>query len=254
MPVEAAVAAIAPGKTAPDMAVAAEQVASAPAAPAPQVVPTAAARDEIVTEAPLTATAPVGIEAQPSATIGERATIAVALDPVVDEPAEVTADAGAVTVEVDDEAILELVAMEMSAPDPAEAKPYSGTRTSDFDADEPVAVDDDIVATFTELTEPEPSVATSPLSPLPPPAPPAPEPRLAVARASEAPPPPAAPVVQELLRPAAILHAVPKAVPEPSLGSTLIAHGLLHRHQVPVHDALTPIRRMTQPEKVAFFS
>jgi len=47
---------------------------------------------------------------------------------------------------------------------------------------------------------------------------------------------------------------VPKPSYEPSLGSTLLANGLLQRHQVSANDPLTPIRRMTQPEKIAFFS
>jgi hypothetical protein len=77
-----------------------------------------------------------------------------------------------------------------------------------------------------------------------------------VARAPEpAPPPPPAPVIpQEPPRPAAILHAVARSMHEPSLGSSLLAQGLLQRHPLPLHDALTPIRRMSQPEKIAFFS
>jgi hypothetical protein len=41
---------------------------------------------------------------------------------------------------------------------------------------------------------------------------------------------------------------------EPSLGSTIIAHGLLQPAKVPANDPLAPIRRMSQAEKIAFFS
>jgi hypothetical protein len=40
---------------------------------------------------------------------------------------------------------------------------------------------------------------------------------------------------------------------EPSLGSTVLANGLVSR-QPSAADPFTPIRRMTQPEKIAFFS
>jgi hypothetical protein len=51
----------------------------------------------------------------------------------------------------------------------------------------------------------------------------------------------------------------PAAVPEPetrpqrSLGATLIASGIVSRSSA-AHDALAPIRRMTQAERIAFFS
>ena len=53
--------------------------------------------------------------------------------------------------------------------------------------------------------------------------------------------------------PMATLHPLPKPIPQPSLGATLLANGLLQR-PVAANDPLTPIRRMTQPEKIAFFS
>jgi hypothetical protein len=40
---------------------------------------------------------------------------------------------------------------------------------------------------------------------------------------------------------------------EPSLGSTLLANGIVGRPS-PVSDPLAPIRRMSQAEKIAFFS
>ena len=58
------------------------------------------------------------------------------------------------------------------------------------------------------------------------------------------------------------LHLVSSAVPapelvaeeEPSLGSTLIASGILRKPSTPANDPLAPIRRMSQAEKIAFFS
>ena len=39
-----------------------------------------------------------------------------------------------------------------------------------------------------------------------------------------------------------------------SLGSTIIASGMLRKPAVPANDPLAPIRRMSQAEKIAFFS
>jgi hypothetical protein len=45
----------------------------------------------------------------------------------------------------------------------------------------------------------------------------------------------------------------PEPVPQPSLGASLIAHGIV-RAPEPSADALAPIRRMSQAEKIALFS
>jgi hypothetical protein len=46
----------------------------------------------------------------------------------------------------------------------------------------------------------------------------------------------------------------PAPVPQPSLGASLIAHGIVRRPDPSVVDPLAPIRRMSQAEKIAFFS
>lgn len=46
---------------------------------------------------------------------------------------------------------------------------------------------------------------------------------------------------------------VPEA-PSPSLGAALIANGVIANPNAPAADPLTPIRKMTQAEKIAFFS
>jgi hypothetical protein len=41
---------------------------------------------------------------------------------------------------------------------------------------------------------------------------------------------------------------------KPSLGATILATGILTRPKPPASDPLAPIRRMSQAEKIAFFS
>jgi hypothetical protein len=61
-------------------------------------------------------------------------------------------------------------------------------------------------------------------------------------------PPPPQPVAQPLREP-------PRDAPsELSLGSTIIASGILRKPNIPANDPLAPIRRMSQSEKIAFFS
>jgi hypothetical protein len=48
--------------------------------------------------------------------------------------------------------------------------------------------------------------------------------------------------------------ADPASAPEPSLGASLIANGIVQRPDTSVADPLAPIRRMSQAEKIAFFS
>ncbi|WP_456774569.1 hypothetical protein [Bradyrhizobium sp. USDA 4369] len=253
-------------------------------------------------------------------------------------PAEALDEAAA--AEAQDQAILELVAAEMGAPDPFEDEEFSRARTLGFDIEEPTAIDDDIVASFSEPAALTPAPVTSapmtdapvtpapttqapmtpaplaaaplmaaPLAPEPMgPGPMAPEPALApaevaaaktpieapapavtsmsapstpatrvelstfevsvaidteisvaVAPAAErtpAPPPSNAALDREAL--ATIVRSTAQAMPkpayEPSLGSTLLSNGLLQRQQPSGNDPLTPIRRMSQPEKIAFFS
>lgn len=201
--------------------------------------------------------------------------------------AEATAELDAAAAAAQDEALLELVAAEMAAPDPVEDDEPARVRTIGFDIEERTAVDDDIVATFAEpvalapaVPKPaEPAMAmaspgAAPHAPLPEPEPTAPrlvatagvaEPvtvrAVAAAPAMPAPTAPepvvaaAAPVAaQAVPTPSSSTPSSPEPSFEASLGSTLIANGLLARKPVAANDPLTPIRRMTQPEKIAFFS
>jgi len=47
---------------------------------------------------------------------------------------------------------------------------------------------------------------------------------------------------------------LPASAPEASLGATILASGILQRPRAAANDPLAPIRRMTQAEKIAFFS
>ena len=69
--------------------------------------------------------------------------------------------------------------------------------------------------------------------------------------AAPAPPPPVQQVVQP--SPPAAAPAPAPAV-EMSLGSSLIASGMLRKPVTAANDPLAPIRRMSQAEKIAFFS
>ena len=62
---------------------------------------------------------------------------------------------------------------------------------------------------------------------------------------------PTEPPVQPALQPVA--ETAPEPAPEVSLGSSIIASGLV-RKPVAANDPLAPIRRMSQAEKIAFFS
>jgi hypothetical protein len=115
-----------------------------------------------------------------------------------------------------DEAMLERVAMEMAAPD----------------ADD---IDDTVIA-----SPPQDNVA---------------EPQMHIEPPAELiePEPLEASIFASVPEPA--MQAAPVA-PEtaPSLGATILATGLVRRPKTPANDPLAPIRRMTQAEKIAFFS
>src|SRR4051812_23940547 len=184
-------------------------------------------------------------------------------EPATEAFAEVTdefsLDAAA---EAEDEAILEAIALEMAAPDP------------EFDEIiEPVEM---------EATVPEPVVAEA-AAPIAAeiPEPIAPEPVAAAAIVEE--PVEEAPIAMESLarltnaiaeaaaevmeQPAPVMAAtatfgaaqattlpMPSPVPEASLGATILASGILQKPRAAANDPMAPIRRMTQAEKIAFFS
>ncbi|AWM02331.2 hypothetical protein [Bradyrhizobium amphicarpaeae] len=54
--------------------------------------------------------------------------------------------------------------------------------------------------------------------------------------------------------PAPLSSSMPASMSETSLGATILASGILQKPRAPANDPLAPIRRMTQAEKIAFFS
>jgi hypothetical protein len=135
-------------------------------------------------------------------------------------PAELSAE----EADAHDEAVLEMVAMEMAAPD------FEATENAD---DFPMVSPD---------AESEPAHVTTP---------PIVEPLAPAVRMPE--PPPA---VQQAVAMQPSFRPAPSIAPEaePSLGSSLIASGILRKPSMPANDPLAPIRRMSQAEKIALFS
>jgi hypothetical protein len=115
-----------------------------------------------------------------------------------------------------DDALLDMVALEMAAPDPADPDD-----TFDTDSDE---------IHIAESPPADPVIAESP-------------PADPVIAASKPEP------IAAAARPLAIQPSL-----QLSLGSTLIANGIVRRPDASVSDPLAPIRRMSQAEKIAFFS
>jgi hypothetical protein len=152
------------------------------------------------------------------------------------ETVELTADAIELTPEAadaHDEAVLDMIAMEMGAPDPFDADEIAAPVAEAPQIAEPPPIELEIVA---EMPEPV-AVAVEPPVQL------APQPAI------EAPP---EPPIQPMPAPVAV--AAPEPAHEISLGSSIIASGLVRRPMVAANDPLAPIRRMSQSEKIAFFS
>ncbi|MGF6313180.1 hypothetical protein ABIB82_007211 [Bradyrhizobium sp. i1.8.4] len=231
----------------PDVAEA--PVAEPPAAaPSPPPVAESTAADRAVPDATVAATPP----APPQETVATRSIETAAMP----EPSEAWIKAEAALAEAEaaelarvagdaadahDEAVLDRIAMEMGAPDPIDEAAIAEEMhaAEEMRVAEAMAADPEMVA---PAAQPEPA--------------PAPEPK--VEFKVELPPAAAAPIaaapaaVPPPLPPAVEATAVPAA--EVSLGSTIIASGLLKKPSVAANDPLAPFRRMSQAEKIAFFS
>jgi hypothetical protein len=161
-------------------------------------------------------------EGDPDAPMAAADVVATPAGPAEDLAADTAFETAAPEIELDgmspaaaaaaDEAVLEMVAIEMAAPDPADDFCDGSANAGEADA------------IF-------PPVVTS-----------APEPAAAPSQAAQPP-----------LQPAQAPPERPPVAAEPSLGSTIIATGLLQRPKTS-SDPLAPIRRMSQVEKIAFFS
>jgi hypothetical protein len=208
------------------------------------VVPFPAPAEEVAVSQVETAAA---VEPVAEATVAEVAEapapeVAQAVPPPAGDPiAEAAAPIADFVDEIDlvdeaadahDEAVLDLIAAEMSAPQPIDddfdipvaeaaiAEPPKGERAPDV----------------TTATAPRIEPMAAPVAPVQP-APPA-----------AAPPAAAPPVAEPAPAPTQIGEA------DISIGSAVIASGILNKPNRPANDPLAPIRRMSQAEKIAFFS
>ena len=199
-------------------------VAAAPAAfadeaqvaPAPEVFEASIATAASTSEA-TSAAGRVAETADEAATGSEAAQASFAEAALAVAEAADLAQVTGVAADAHDEAVLDMVAMEMGAPEP-------------FDIDDTAAM---IVeeAHIGPQAPAEPEMMAQ-----------APEP---IAGPAE---PPAEPPPQAAIAPK------PEPPMEVSLGSTIIASGLVRRPNTAANDPLAPIRRMSQAEKIAFFS
>jgi hypothetical protein len=155
--------------------------------------------------------------------VAATAEVAAETDGMAADAVDVTPEAvgdSAEAAEAYDEALLDMVALEMGAPDDTELEDAELEDAANAAADDAAAE----------------SPPAEPVAEMPEPV-----------MLSEAAAPTAPAAVQPSLQPAL------EPLVEPSLGSTLLANGII-RKPGPVSDPLAPIRRMSQAEKIAFFS
>ncbi|MBR1249338.1 hypothetical protein JQ609_20720 [Bradyrhizobium sp. AUGA SZCCT0169] len=146
---------------------------------------------------------------------------------------ELTAEAA----DAHDEAVLDMIAMEMGAPDPIDDDEFAEPEIEQAHIAVPTVEE-------TRLAEPVVEEAQI-VEPLPTP------PEIVAALPEPMMSAPVAPPVQPPPQPVA--QAMPEPALEVSLGSSIIASGIVRR-PVAANDPLAPIRRMSQAEKIAFFS
>jgi hypothetical protein len=121
-----------------------------------------------------------------------------------------------------DQALLDMVALEMGAPDAGDAPEAAAEEM--HSPEQPPA---------------EPIMLAPEPEPMPAPEPPKVQPSLQ-------------PSLQDSVQPSP--QPSPEPSPQLSLGSSLIANGIVRRPLASASDPLAPIRRMSQAEKIAFFS
>jgi hypothetical protein len=194
-----------------------------------------AAEEAVASAAPSPAAAPEPMPASDPETPAEAIvataeaveTTAAAPDEAA-EVMEVTAEAA----DAHDEAMLELVALEMAAPEVSEIGDAADPDPDEIHAVEPQPAEPIIVA-----REAEPIAA--------------PEPRPVMQPSLQ--PSFEGPVERPLVEHSPVESSLETSL-EASLGSTLIASGIVAKPSMSAADPLAPIRRMSQAEKIALFS
>ncbi|MCK1736996.1 hypothetical protein IVA79_24250 [Bradyrhizobium sp. 138] len=258
------VAAAAEPDAAVEVAGATEAFAETEQAPQAAVAPEVAAESEIAVEnAALDHVGPEDARPEAVAFFEEPATDTAAFAEDADANA---ADAFALdaAAQAEDDAVLEAIALEMAAPDPEfdeiiapvemetavpEPRPAETAAPVAAELRDPVA-SRPIVAPAMEEQAADAPIAMDSLA------------RLTDAIAEAA----AEVMEQQAMAATATFATAPTAslppMPSPlsgsstefSLGATILASGILQKPRAPANDPLAPIRRMTQAEKIAFFS
>jgi len=210
-----------------DHTLAAEAEAAAPSPAAPAMAPAAETADAVLAKEVAKEAAKEAAKAPPASPAMRAeaartetppaARVAAAEEAAVQETTVQNADPQ--DADAEDEALLDMIAMEMGAPDPISDDEIAEAIAEQVRAAEPAPIAPVIVA-----KAPEPVVAPQ------------------VQQVVQAPPPPPAPA------------PAPAPAVEMSLGSSLIASGMLRKPVTAANDPLAPIRRMSQAEKIAFFS
>ncbi|PIT06294.1 hypothetical protein TSA1_24900 [Bradyrhizobium nitroreducens] len=229
----------------------------------------AAAAPEIATESQIAiqeiAVPDIAPDQAAPETIATEAREDVSFEEPAPEPAAFAEATGAFALDAaaqaEDDAVLEAIALEMAAPDP-EFDEIIAQAEMDTAIPEPMAAE---AAAPIAAELPEPVASQPVVAPVvEEPAADAPIAMDSLARLTDAIAEAAAEVMEQ---PAPAMAAtanfaaapttpLPKLspVPEPSLGATILASGILQKPRAPANDPLAPIRRMTQAEKIAFFS
>jgi hypothetical protein len=209
-----------------------------PAAPAPAPVETQVQEPQAVdavatSETTREPSAAPEAEPKPEATIAEAAPVATSEPPMMATASEATS-APVDAFDAGDEAVLDMVALEMAAPD-TDAAYEPKLDVPEFD---PSQVQHSQVQQ-SQAAEDQVRESAAPWE-------------IDVSFASEAAAvEPAAATALPLVTP---LQPASEPEPAPSLGSSLLANGIVSRPRPPKPDPLAAIRRMTQTEKIAFFS
>jgi hypothetical protein len=166
-------------------------------------------------------------EIEPVAVTAEAADVTAQAPAMATEPGEAASqgsEPGPEAEEPFDDALLDMIALEMAAPQPEDT------------GDTPYRNGHELHAA--ELSPAEPIIVAETPRPMAAPA-------VAVAVAE---PPALLTSLQRLPQPTR------QPFPGSSLGSSLIANGIIRKPQASPSDPLAPIRRMSQAEKIAFFS
>ena len=194
-----------------------------------------AAEEAVASAAPSPAAAPEPMPASDPETPAEAIVAAAEAVEMTAAAPDEAADVMEVTAEAadaHDEAMLELVALEMAAPEVSEIGDAADPDPDEIRAVEPQPAEPVIVA-----REAEPIAA--------------PEPRPVMQPSLQ--PSFEGPVERPLVEHSPVESSLETSL-EASLGSTLIASGIVRKPSASVSDPLAPIRRMSQAEKIALFS